>query len=45
MDNSFEIVDINALRRNNETLVQKVFGDISKKSAAQQVAIGGVSGW
>ena len=45
MDNSFEVLDVSAFRRKNEPWVRKVFGDISKKSAAQQIAIGGVSGW
>ncbi|CAG2257852.1 FUNDC1 [Mytilus edulis] len=44
MDNSFEILDLSSLGR-NKTWVQKAFGDISKRSAAQQITIGGVSGW
>lgn len=45
MDNSYEFIDITSLTRRNSPWVQKIFGDISKKSAAQQIAIGGVSGW
>ena len=45
MDNSYEFIDITSLTRRNRPWVQKIFGDISKKSAAQQIAIGGVSGW
>ncbi|XP_071165841.1 FUN14 domain-containing protein 1-like isoform X2 [Mytilus edulis] len=44
MDNSFELLDLSSLGR-NKTWVQKAFGDISKRSAAQQITIGGVSGW
>lgn len=45
MDNSYEFIDIRSLTRRNSPWVQKIFGDVSKKSAAQQIAIGGVSGW
>ncbi|XP_033761243.1 FUN14 domain-containing protein 1-like isoform X1 [Pecten maximus] len=40
----FEVLDLEAIRRGNSWL-QKVFGDISKQSAAKQVAIGGATGW
>ncbi|XP_060065493.1 FUN14 domain-containing protein 1-like isoform X1 [Ylistrum balloti] len=40
----FEVLDLEAIRRGNNW-IQKVFGDISKQSAAKQVAIGGATGW
>ena len=44
-DNEFEILDLTALRRRNEGWVHQIFGEVSRKTAAQQVVIGGASGW
>ncbi|XP_021379323.1 FUN14 domain-containing protein 1-like isoform X2 [Mizuhopecten yessoensis] len=40
----FEVLDLDAIRRGN-SWIQSVFGDISRQSAAKQVAIGGATGW
>ncbi|XP_052215032.1 FUN14 domain-containing protein 1-like isoform X2 [Dreissena polymorpha] len=39
-----EVIDLSRLRGNQSTF-QKIMGDVSKKSAAQQVVIGGATGW
>ncbi|XP_052784029.1 FUN14 domain-containing protein 1A-like isoform X2 [Mya arenaria] len=39
-----EIIDMAAFRRNKSTW-EKALGDLTKKSAVQQVAIGGGAGW
>ncbi|KAK3096083.1 hypothetical protein FSP39_022912 [Pinctada imbricata] len=40
----FEILDLSQFR-GNQSWLNQILGDITRKSAAQQVAIGGVSGW
>ncbi|KAL4220755.1 FUN14 domain-containing protein 2 [Mactra antiquata] len=39
-----EVIDLTEFRRNRSKL-QQIFGDITKQSAAKQVAIGGAAGW
>lgn len=34
-----------AANRNNEGVLDKILGDVSKKSAAHQIIIGALSGW
>lgn len=43
-EEEFEVLDLSAMRR-NQGYIQQILGDISKQSAAKQVAIGGAAGW
>lgn len=44
-DNLFEVLDLTSHRRRNDSWIHQVFGEVSRQSAARQVAIGGASGW
>lgn len=45
--NSLEITkkDVEGAAADAKTLIERLLGDISKKSAAQQIAVGATTGW
>ena len=42
---SYDIVDLSHHRDRTKDWIEKIFGDLTKQSAAKQAAIGGVAGW
>jgi hypothetical protein len=40
-----EIVDLDEVARGTKNFIEKMLGDVSKKSATKQLVWGGLSGW
>ena len=42
-EEEYEVIDLSNIRDN--TWIKKVFGDVTKASAAKQIGVGSVTGW